>query len=201
MRRTPPKDRFPRTRGGRFVGAATDPDRTRGAQMTGPRLRLGAGTVRSRWVRLLSLLAGAVLALTAGLGSGAAFAYWTTTGTGFGAATTATPEPVMVMAASGMVEGTLYPGGTADLRVAVWNPNTFPVTITGIEQQVGPGLAVVDPEGVCERHRRDGRARRCCRGCPSTSGACRTPRSASPGRPQCRWRPTVVARVRPSRSR
>ena len=95
MRRTPPKDRFPRTRGGRFIGAAIDPGRTRGAQTTGPRLRLGAGTVRSRGVRLLSLLAGAVLALTAGLGSGASFAYWTTTGTGFGAATTATPEPVV----------------------------------------------------------------------------------------------------------
>ena len=71
-------------------------------------------------------------------------------GTGFGAATTASPKHLVVMAASGMVQGTLYPGGTADLRVAVSNPNTFPVTITGISQKVTPTVSVVGAQGVCE---------------------------------------------------
>jgi hypothetical protein len=95
-----------------------------------------------------SLLVGAVLALTAGLGSGVATAYWTTNGTGFGAATTATPQAVTLIAASGTVEDVLFPGGSADLIVSLENPNSYPVTITGIEQLPGSVVAV-DAAGTC----------------------------------------------------
>jgi hypothetical protein len=114
----------------------------RGAPIALPWLRPGAGAARSRTGRLLSLLLGAVLALTAGLGSGASFAYWTTTGTGLGAATTGTPQAVTLVKATGTIADQLVPGGTADLLVALTNPNSFPVTITGIEQRIGPGLDV-----------------------------------------------------------
>jgi hypothetical protein len=56
---------------------------------------------------------------------------------------TATPQAVTLVAATGTVSGKLVPGGTADLLVALNNPNAFPVTITGIEQQAGPVVATV----------------------------------------------------------
>ena len=114
---------------------------SRADQPSGPGARPRAASVRSRARRLTSALVGAVLALTAGLGSGVATAYWTTTGTGVGAAATGTPQAVRLVPATGTVTSTLVPGGTADLMLALDNPNAFPVFITGIEK-VG---TVIDP--------------------------------------------------------
>jgi hypothetical protein len=95
--------------------------------------------------RGLGVFVGAVLALTAGLGSGAAFAYWTTGGTGTGTALTATPQSVTLVGATGNVSTKLVPGGTADLLIRLSNPNSFPVTITGIE----PNGEASGPGGTC----------------------------------------------------
>ena len=99
----------------------------------------------SRRVRRLSpFLVVAVVALTAGLGTGAAYAYWSAGASGSGTASTGTPSPVSVVAASGTVSSTLVPGGTADLLVALNNPNTFPVTLTSVAQN---GLVTGAPAG------------------------------------------------------
>jgi hypothetical protein len=121
----------------------------RSEELRSPGTRRGIAAIRARARRVVSLLVGAVLALTAGLGAGGATAYWTTTGTGFGAATTATPKAVTLIAASGTVDSTLFPGGTADLLVALDNPNSYPVTITGISQQSGSPVVAVGSSGTC----------------------------------------------------
>ena len=87
----------------------------------------------SRRIRRLSpFLVVAVVALTAGLGTGGAYAYWSASAGGSGTASTGTPSPISVVAASGTVSSTLVPGGTADLLVALNNPNSFPVTLTAV---------------------------------------------------------------------
>lgn len=114
-----------------------------------PGNRRGIAPIRARAGRVLSLLVGAVLALTAGLGSGVATAYWTTTGTGIGSATTASPQAVTLIAATGTVFDKLIPGGTADLLVALNNPNSYAVTITGISQQTGTPIVAAGSIGTC----------------------------------------------------
>jgi hypothetical protein len=114
-----------------------------------PDSRRGSVGIRGRAMRLASLVMGAVVALSAGLGSGVATAYWTTTGTGIGSATTGAPQAVTLIPASGTVDDALFPGGTADLLVALDNPNSYPVTITGISQRVGSPVEAVGSSGTC----------------------------------------------------
>jgi hypothetical protein len=117
----------------------------RSAQTSCPATRPGAVRVRRLAGRFLSLLVAVVLALSAGLGSGAAFAHWASSGTGVGSATAAAPRAVTLVAATGTVTNKLVPGGTADLLVGLINPNSFPVTVTGVSQTG----AVVGPGGGC----------------------------------------------------
>jgi hypothetical protein len=116
------------------------------APSTGQRARSGAALALRVVTRLSGPLLGAILALAAGLGSGAAYAYWTAGGSGFGTATTATPHAVTLVAASGTVSDKLSPGGTAELLIRLDNPNTHPVTITGIS---GSGEVLVPDRAAC----------------------------------------------------
>jgi len=67
--------------------------------------------------------------------AGAGWAYWTASGTGSAVATIGAPAGVTVQAvASGAPSTSLIPGGTADLLVQLNNPNSYPVTIVGVQQ-------------------------------------------------------------------
>jgi hypothetical protein len=91
----------------------------------------GQGTAGSM-TRRLTLVLGAVAALTVGLGGGAAYAFFNGSGAGSGAATTGSSSSITVLAATGTVTNKLAPGTTGDLRLTVNNPNSGAVTITGI---------------------------------------------------------------------
>ena len=93
-----------------------------------------------RW-RLTPIVIGAVVALVLGLGAGAAYGYFSSTGSGTGSTTAGTVQSVTVVAASGTVSSELIPGGNGDLLVAIDNPNSYSVTITGISQN-GPVTVV-----------------------------------------------------------
>jgi hypothetical protein len=81
------------------------------------------------------LLGVAGAAVLVGVGTGTGYALWSSAGAGSGSASTeGGPLPVTVVTAGGAVSSALVPGGTADLLVALDNPNAFPVTITGIQQ-------------------------------------------------------------------
>jgi hypothetical protein len=86
--------------------------------------------------------AAAALAIGLGAGAGSAYAYFTSAGSGTSAASVGTTQQVTLVAAtSGSALSTLIPGGTADLRVQLNNPNSFSVTIVGISQN-GPVTVV-----------------------------------------------------------
>lgn len=95
--------------------------------------------------RLASYVVAGIAAVAVGLGSGAAYASWSSSGAGTGMASVGTPSPVTVVTASGTVSSLLVPGGSADLLVALNNPNSFPVTITSITQNG----TVSGPGGLC----------------------------------------------------
>ena len=91
---------------------------------------------------LLVVGAAAALAIGMGAGAGSAYAYFTSAGSGTGSASIGTAQQVTLVAAtSGSALSTLIPGGTADLRMQLNNPNSFSVTIVGISQN-GPVTVV-----------------------------------------------------------
>ncbi|WP_155123722.1 MULTISPECIES: hypothetical protein [unclassified Actinoplanes] len=63
------------------------------------------------------------------VGAGAAWAAWTLTGTG---SATARAGDVQTLTVSGVSSTPLVPGGNADVKFHVVNPNAFPVLINGI---------------------------------------------------------------------
>lgn len=97
--------------------------------------------------RLGPLAAGVVAASI--LGTGVASAYWGAHGSGAGTAGAGT----MTLSASALsgetANSTLYPGGSADAILKVFNPNGYPVQVVGIAgagtPQAGNGCA---PTGV-----------------------------------------------------
>lgn len=64
-------------------------------------------------------------------GSIIALAAWTANGTGSGSAKATSSQGVTTDAVT-IAAGTLYPGGTADVKVKVNNANPFPVTVSAI---------------------------------------------------------------------
>jgi hypothetical protein len=82
--------------------------------------------VRRRLLAVVSLLA-AILFVGAGTG---AWAYFTGVGSGTGSGVTGTTVPVTLTA--GAAEAGLYPGGTANVRLTVTNPNTAQVRIVSL---------------------------------------------------------------------
>lgn len=64
---------------------------------------------------------------------GLVFAAWTTNGTGSGYAKAGTAQALSTVDVSASTTATLYPGGPAgDVTIRVSNPNTYPVTVTGV---------------------------------------------------------------------
>jgi hypothetical protein len=59
--------------------------------------------------------------------AGAASAFWTASGVGVGGGVTGTALPVVLTPGSPAAQ--LRPGGTADAKLTMTNPNEFPVTI------------------------------------------------------------------------
>lgn len=106
-----------------------------------PERRMTPAGIRSRRRRYAAVRAvrrsvavlGAVLVL--GLGAGRSFAYFTAHGgSGSAAGATGALTGVVVQAANASVASTLLPGGTADLVVTVYNPNSVAVTVTSVAQ-------------------------------------------------------------------
>ena len=102
----------------------------------------GSGTERPQRRRPLVLVLAGTFALVVGLSGGVADAFWTSTGSGTGSGATGTALQVTLVAATtGTSLSKLIPGGTADLRVQLNNPNSFSVSIVGISQN-GPVTVV-----------------------------------------------------------
>lgn len=93
--------------------------------------------------RLAVKSAAAAVALCLATGAGAAYAYWTAVGAGSGAAVNGTMRVVAVEAlvAGDGTQNSLVPGGTADVAVRAFNPNSFPVKVQAIR---GNGAATAD---------------------------------------------------------
>ncbi|MEU4621776.1 hypothetical protein AB0G04_17600 [Actinoplanes sp. NPDC023801] len=75
-----------------------------------------------------AVIVGTALAVT--VGAGAAYAAWTANGTGTVSAKAGTSQGVTGTAVT--VDGVLYPGGKADAKISITNPNQFPVMVTQI---------------------------------------------------------------------
>jgi hypothetical protein len=93
--------------------------------------------------RLAARIAVVTIALCIATGAGGAYAYWAATGAGRGAATNGTMATVTVVAlvAGDSPQGTLVPGGTADVAVRASNPNGFLVKVYALR---GNGAATAD---------------------------------------------------------
>ena len=64
---------------------------------------------------------------------GMVYAAWTTNGTGSGYAKAGTAQALSTVDVSASTSATLYPGGPAgDVSIKISNPNTYPVTVTGV---------------------------------------------------------------------
>jgi hypothetical protein len=73
---------------------------------------------------------------------GLVFAAWTTNGTGSGYAKAGTAQALSTVDVSASTSATLYPGGPAgDVTIRISNPNTYPVTVTGV---TGNGAITAD---------------------------------------------------------
>ena len=73
---------------------------------------------------------------------GFVFAAWTTNGTGSGYAKAGTAQALSTVDVSASTTATLYPGGPAgDVTIRISNPNTYPVTVTGV---TGSGTITAD---------------------------------------------------------
>lgn len=82
--------------------------------------------------RQVAVLVGATVAVA---GAGAAVAYWTQGGAGTGSATLGTTSAITVLQTS-TIDG-LYPGGLpVTLSGTFTNPNTFPVSVSGVTATV-----------------------------------------------------------------
>ncbi|WP_142056623.1 hypothetical protein [Pseudarthrobacter sp. B4EP4b] len=100
-------------------------------------------TLKKTSRRLAAKSAAAAVALCLATGAGAAYAYWTAVGAGSGAAVNGTMRMVAVEAlvAGDGTQNSLVPGGTADVAVRAFNPNSFPVKVQAIR---GNGAATAD---------------------------------------------------------
>ena len=65
--------------------------------------------------------------------AGAAFAYWTVSGSGTGQAQSASVTNLTITASTTAATNLLYPGANGDAVLSIFNPNSFPVTITAVQ--------------------------------------------------------------------
>ena len=98
---------------------------------------------RHRRPARFALVLAAAVAVLAGTGA-SALAYWHGGGAGTGAATTGTAVAVTLSPAT--PPPTLFPGGQAEVRLTVSNPNTTPMAIAalGLDAARGVGGFTVD---------------------------------------------------------
>jgi hypothetical protein len=98
--------------------------------------------VSAAWIRrLLSSRRGKVavaVLIALGVAAGAA-AYFTSTGSGSGSANVGTTQAVTITA--GSPTSSLYPGGSADVRATISNPNSVQVRITSLALDTGEGTS------------------------------------------------------------
>jgi hypothetical protein len=74
---------------------------------------------------------------------GLVYAAWTTNGSGSGYAKAGTAQALSTVDVSASTSATLYPGGPAgDVLIRISNPNTYPVTVTGVS-----GSGSITPDG------------------------------------------------------
>ena len=88
--------------------------------------------------KIVATVGGAALVVTT---AGTAYAWWTTTGTGTGSATAGTVSQNLTLTASQVTAADrLYPGGSAvAVQIAVSNPNTYSVSLSGTHAAITPG--------------------------------------------------------------
>jgi hypothetical protein len=72
------------------------------------------------------------IVVTTVLGGGVAYAYWQSTGSGAGTAGTGTMTISAAALSGETANSTLYPGGSADAILKVFNPNGYPVQVVAI---------------------------------------------------------------------
>lgn len=99
--------------------------------------------------RLRSLVIGALVAATLGLGSGWAYAFVNSSGSGAGVATVAKDPPITMVAATATPDSLLVPGQSADLTMTLDNPNDFAVQIISIAPDPTRPVTATGGEGEC----------------------------------------------------
>lgn len=112
----------------------TDTDNTvlmRAAQW---QMRRREASGRGAWPKRAVALGVAVAATAT---TGISYAAWSANGTGTAAAKAGTSTGVTGVTATTTTSGTLFPAGSVPLVVNVHNPNSFPVTVTGVSVSAG----------------------------------------------------------------
>jgi hypothetical protein len=88
------------------------------------------------------------------LAGGIAYAFWTTSGSGSAAAQAGTASGVTAQTGAISVVGgsLLYPGSGVSAVINVHNPNSFPVTITGVTLTASTSPTITGAAGTCTTH-------------------------------------------------
>ena len=81
------------------------------------------------------------------LAAGVAFAAWNASGTGSGYAKATTAQVMTTSDVAATTTAQLYPGGTADVKIKIHNPNPYPVRVTSID---GNGAITSDKGAACD---------------------------------------------------
>ncbi|HEY4020000.1 MAG TPA: hypothetical protein VGM75_15015 [Pseudonocardiaceae bacterium] len=92
---------------------------------------MAAHRARAGW-----LVTGVIV--TTVLGSGVAYAYWQSSGSGTGTAGTGTMTISAAALSGETANSALYPGGSADAILKVFNPNGYPVQVAAITSSGTP---------------------------------------------------------------
>jgi hypothetical protein len=98
-------------------------------------------------VRNKKKLIGVGVITTTLLAAGVAFAAWNASGTGSGYAKATTAQVMTTSDVAATTTAQLYPGGTADVKIKINNPNPYPVRITSI---TGNGAITSDKGAACD---------------------------------------------------
>jgi hypothetical protein len=98
-------------------------------------------------VRNKKKLIGVGVITTTLLAAGVAFAAWNASGTGSGYAKATTAQVLTTSDVAATTTAQLFPGGTADVKIKISNPNPYPVRITSI---TGNGAITSDKGAACD---------------------------------------------------
>ena len=87
--------------------------------------------------KITKKLTAGTIVLGVALAASVAFAAWTATGSGSGYTQATTASALTTVDVSASTTAQLYPGGTSDVKIEIYNPNPYPVLVTSV---VGAGL-------------------------------------------------------------